>query len=93
MFGRVFITHQSRPSTTLNGVAIKREEEVKRRLLPGGAADVICHLQLMKVMMTCMSGAYVRHLLRSSTLELRESEARLREGSSASVGVPRRSSR
>lgn len=52
--------------------------------LPGRAADVTCHLRLMKVMMTCMSCAYVRHLLRSSTLEPREAEACLRGG------VPRR---
>lgn len=35
-----------------------------------GPDDVICHLQLMKVMMTCMSAAYVHHLLGSTTLEL-----------------------
>lgn len=79
------MTHCSLPSTTLNGVAIKREEKV----ISGGADDVICHLQLMKVMMTCMSAAYVRHLLRSGALEPREAEARLREGPAAFVPVTR----
>lgn len=35
-----------------------------------GPDDVTCHLQLMKVMMACMSAAYVHHLLGSTTLEL-----------------------
>lgn len=32
--------------------------------------DVTCHLQLMKVMMACLSAAYVHHLLGSTVLEL-----------------------
>lgn len=35
-----------------------------------GPDDVICHLQLMKVMMTCMSAAYVHHLLASAMASL-----------------------
>lgn len=31
--------------------------------------DVTCHLQLMRVMMACMSAAYVHHLLGSTVLE------------------------
>lgn len=54
----------------------KREGKVKWRVGVGGwgvGGDVICHLQLMKAMMTCMSTAYVRHLLRySAAAPLRE---------------------
>lgn len=83
------------PSTTLNHAAIKKKKR-KQTTLSGphnarGPDDVICHLQLMKVMMTCMSAAYVHHLLGSTTLELlptmlqRGVEARLYH----SASVPR----
>lgn len=70
------------PSTTLNHAAIKKNKKRRKRskqLFSGphnarGPDDVICHLQLMKVMMTCMSAAYVHHLLGSTTLELLPSQ-------------------
>ena len=74
-------TKKKRKKTTLSGPHNAR-----------GPDDVICHLQLMKVMMTCMGAAYVHHLLGSTTLELlptklrRGVEARLYQG----TGVPRR---
>lgn len=72
------------PVNNLERRCNKREGKVKRQLIlgmVGGGGDVICHLQLMKVMMTCTSAAYVHHLLCSgAATPLREAEARLREG-------------
>lgn len=74
---------QHLPSTTLNHAAIKKKKKKQTTLSgPHNARvpdDVICHLQLMKVMMTCMSAAYVPHLLGSTTLELLPHNAAGRE--------------
>lgn len=48
--------------------------EKKKAMLPASVTacepdDVTCHLQLMKVMMACMSAAYVHHLFDSTVLE------------------------
>lgn len=74
---------QHLPSTTLNHAAIKKKKKKQTTLSgPHNARvpdDVICHLQLMKVMMTCMSAAYVPHLLGSTRLELLPHNAAGRE--------------
>lgn len=93
VWGWIAITHNSSHQQPWTLLQWKKKKEQTTPSIPHyarGPDDVICHLQLMKVMMTCMSAAYVYHLLVSAMPELLC--AMLQRGSEAglwcSISVP-----